>query len=306
MPAIGSVTCYSKSGKIFLPLTTAAQLPGKVPAFFPGLWLPYRPPAVGPDADVCCQTTQENGVASGSHVFAFNSNVGPPVNGNCTAVLTPGSDNGDGTWSATISASAVVTGGTAGATVTSVLCLNANPPPGNGNPLTASAPYITAFCSGILIQGNTPSSGTWSAIVHFNNAVPGFLYWTNIFDFANTVIYMDRARWDIAPNCVTSSVTQPVAFTGEVDYIFFKFAIEVTGLTPGNSYSIYLHFDGDDFGTGSWTTDEYEIEVDFVADAATQTILTYGLPVGIGVFNTGNQWPDSLGFTRFNRCDFTP
>lgn len=314
MPGILGVQSFSKTGKIYMPLTGPATLPAKVPAFYP-FWLNNPAPSVT-DADPCCQTQDFTaGPSSGGGTFPWASSTGPPNSGTFTISVVANGDNGDGTWDCVVTATAVVTSGSG-----SVGGIIINTPWG-GNYSSGDhmpVPYLQVILNGVTVSGPDGILGSFDGTGHPSDFyAPGFLYWNDPYDFVNDVVWRDRLRWDPTVNGTDTYCTQPVTLTGEVDYIFFKYAITVVGLTPGTSNTIYLHFDGDDHETGVWTTDEYELQISFVASAETEIIETLGLPCAWATVaapicccccccTPPFTWPNPLGKTRLNRVDFTP
>jgi hypothetical protein len=314
MPSIASVQLVSKTGKVFMPLTDDSFLPGKVPAFYP-TWVLLTD--INPDPFPCCLTQDFTGASSGSATFPWASTIGPANSGTVSVSVTSFSDNGDGTWDCVVIVSAVVTSGS-GTITTIEISTNWGGNYNSGDHMPV--PYLDTIFDHIFVAGTDPMGDFSGTGIPGEFTAPGFLYWTNPYFFINDVIYHDLLRWDPVVNGNECYCTQPATLTGEVDYVFFKYIIGVSGLAPGSSYTIYLHFDGDDYGTGTWTTDEYELAITFVASGATETIETLGLPCAIAVTTPPpccccccccctpptHDWPNSLGLTRFNRVDFTP
>jgi hypothetical protein len=307
-PTIESVNFKTKSGTVFMPLMTAADLPGSTPAYGVESTRPLAPndqayPFTDPDY-WCCKSYAFTQPASSSGSFTWQSQLGATVTGSGSSSITPTGDNGDGTWECNTTFSLSPSSG-------SVTEMHMTTSWGGNVAIgPVAVPYLYPL-GGFTAEGVDGSGANWSGIIITSGSMPGatapgFLYWNSVEQFANWVIAADILRMDLTPNSGgVSYATQPAAYTGEVDYVFYTWQVAVGGLTPGDSYSIFLHFDGDDFGTGDWATDEYQIEVDFIADSENQTIETWGLPVAIGTQRTGAVPPASSGFTRLNRVDFT-
>lgn len=327
VPTIAAVNCRSKTGTLNLPSILPAAMPGTLPLGFDKArgcqsWEGYQP-----NFHWVASTT---GTSADGVSFTINWDVS----------YNQVSDNSDGTWQYTFLASATIDGGlsigsfvgsspsgsvTPGGAcffkyayffpVTEISAVVTDPSTGDTETVVANPTDLTFLTPGCpYFYGDFSvlfTDSTLSKALNFTGYEGLILSGVTNVESTYVSLFLDKdnARYDLPANCVTMFLTRAAAGTFEVSYALLEWQVVVSGLTPGTSYSIYLHLDQRYYATPPWVSGAYTIEVDFIASAETVTLPWVGkefFAQNMPFAQSGGIWPGLLPEFQLNSVDFTP